>query len=78
MLLKVGSRGPMVRHHQHQLKMLGYYTGAVDGIFGQGTRAAVVKFQSEHGLQADGRLGPATMTVLNRVAGHHHMHGMMR
>ncbi len=69
MLLKVGSRGPMVRHRQHQLKMLGYYRLPVDGIFGQGTRAAVVRFQSDHALSPDGIIGPATAAVLDRMTG---------
>lgn len=35
-----------------------------DGIFGSGTKAAVVKFQQEHGLTADGIVGRKTWAML--------------
>jgi peptidoglycan hydrolase-like protein with peptidoglycan-binding domain len=72
MILKVGSTGPAVRHRQHQLKKLGYYMGRPDGVFGQGTRSAVISFQAANGLAADGIIGPATGAVLDRLAGHRH------
>lgn len=69
MTLHIGSRGPMVRHRQHQLKMLKYYQGQVDGIFGTLTKQAVIKFQLDHGLAADGIIGPATAAALDHAAG---------
>lgn len=63
-LSKLGSRGEEVRKIQKKLKSLGYYTGAVDGIFGTGTRNAVKAFQKNCGITADGIAGPKTLTYL--------------
>ena len=49
---------------QQKLKNWGYYTGAVDGIFGSKTRAAVISFQKKNGLTADGIVGPKTLAAL--------------
>lgn len=49
---------------QQKLKELGYYTGAVDGIYGKGTRSAVIKFQKANGLTADGIVGAKTAKAL--------------
>ena len=45
---------------QKRLKKWGYYTGAVDGINGPQTKAAVKKFQKRYGLTQDGIVGPLT------------------
>ena len=60
-LLRSGSIGPEVTQLQERLKQLGYYEGEVDGQFGGGTRAAVVLFQQQHGLDADGMAGAETL-----------------
>ena len=44
--------------------MWGYYSGAVDGIFGAGTKKAVIAFQKKNGLTADGVVGKATYKAL--------------
>lgn len=49
---------------QTKLKRWGYYTGAVDGIYGPKTRAAVVSFQKKNGLVADGIVGPKTAAAI--------------
>lgn len=45
---------------QTKLKKWGYYTGAVDGINGPKTIAAVKSFQKKYGLTQDGIVGPLT------------------
>lgn len=67
--LSTGDRGPAVTRLQQQLKAAGFSPGAVDGDFGPGTRAAVVAFQKDRGLVADGIVGPATHGALGRIAG---------
>lgn len=49
---------------QQRLKELGYYKGSVDGVYGQGTRSAVISFQKANGLTADGIVGPKTAQAL--------------
>lgn len=62
--LKVGSEGSDVKRLQQRLKDLGYYTGSVDGKFGQGTEQAVRDFQAAHKLTVDGKAGKSTQTTL--------------
>jgi len=62
--LSVGSQGSQVSRLQSRLKQWGYYTGAVDGSFGEKTRQAVVLFQKRNGLTADGVVGPATAAAI--------------
>lgn len=40
------------------------YNGAIDGIYGPGTSAAVIRAQRTYGLVADGVAGPATLAAL--------------
>jgi TPR repeat protein len=53
-----------VRRAQAALKSLGYYRGAVDGIDGKGTRAAVNGFQKDQGLTVDGKIDVVLMRHL--------------
>ena len=62
--LKRGSAGPEVTALQKRLKDLGFDPGGIDGIFGGGTEAAVIKFQQDNGLDADGKVGPNTRAAL--------------
>ena len=55
-----GSRGDAVRRLQELLNKKGFDCGAVDGIFGSKTYAAVVAFQKSNGLGADGIVGSLT------------------
>lgn len=63
-ILRQGSKGGEVKELQRRLKTWGYYSGAVDGIFGAGTRKAVIAFQKKNGLTADGIVGKATYKAL--------------
>ena len=55
-----GSRGEQVSQVQRKLKQWGYYDGAVDGVFGQATYDAVVRFQKKNRMTADGVVGAQT------------------
>ena len=65
-LIKMGASGPHVAEVQRLLIRAGYSVGpaGADGIFGQGTYNAVVKFQKDKGLSADGIVGPDTKKAL--------------
>ena len=63
-VLKQGSNGQEVKEVQRRLKLWGYYNGAVDGVFGAGTRTAVMAFQKKNGLTADGVVGQSTYKAL--------------
>ena len=68
LVLKQGNSGSTVKLMQQKLKNWGYYTGAVDGIFGAKTKAAVIYFQKKNGLVADGIAGPKTLAAMGIVA----------
>lgn len=65
--LSIGSQGPDVRVVQSLLSRIGYNAGPVDGVFGNRTFQAVIAFQRNNGLAADGIVGPATWRVLDRL-----------
>jgi peptidoglycan hydrolase-like protein with peptidoglycan-binding domain len=57
-------RPSSVRLVQERLKALGFYTGAVDGVWGQSTANAISQFQQNRGLQPNRQLTPATATAM--------------
>ena len=61
---KMGSRGQTVREIQQKLNTLGYWSGTVDGIYGEKTAAAVRQFQRAKGLAVDGICGSQTLQAL--------------
>ncbi|MBO7187209.1 MAG: spore cortex-lytic enzyme [Clostridia bacterium] len=69
LVLKQGSRGETVKTMQKKLKNWGYYTGAIDGIFGAKTLSAVKYFQRKNNLTADGIVGAKTLKALGMSSG---------
>ncbi|MGN0498245.1 MAG: spore cortex-lytic enzyme [Acutalibacteraceae bacterium] len=67
-LSKQGSRGDEVTAIQTKLHEMGYYNGKVDGIFGSGTKNALMSFQKDNGLSADGIAGTKTLQALGITA----------
>jgi len=63
-VLSSGSTGEEVKQMQRRLKDLGFYEGEIDGDFGKGTKNAVILFQKQHDLSADGIVGSQTLTKL--------------
>lgn len=63
-LSKYGSNSEEVKQIQTKLRRWGYYNGAIDGIFGSKTLAAVKWFQSANGLTVDGIAGPKTLAAM--------------
>ena len=63
-LSRRGSRGEEVKQIQTVLKDRQLYTGNIDGIYGAQTEQAVIKFQKQMGLTADGIAGPKTLAAL--------------
>lgn len=74
-VLKQGAKGGEVKEVQRRLKMWGYYNGVVDGVFGAGTKAAVIAFQKKNGLTADGVVGKATYQALGMNASYNVLNG---
>ena len=65
--LRQGDSGPYVVQIQTALIDRGYHVGSngADGKFGRNTRSAVVAFQANNGLTADGICGPVTWSALD-------------
>ena len=57
-----------IRQRQHLLGYLGYYTGDVDGLWGQKSRDAALRFQRDFGgLSVDGTVGADTEEALKQA-----------
>ncbi|MGY5854290.1 MAG: peptidoglycan-binding domain-containing protein, partial [Candidatus Thorarchaeota archaeon] len=64
MTLRLGSKGDRVRDIQSKLGELEIYSGPIDGIFGDATRKAVVRYQESKRLNTDGVVGPSVIKAL--------------
>lgn len=62
--LRIGDTGKNVRELQIMLKTLLYYTGPIDGIFGNDTNISVRTLQMNNSITADGMVGPKTWNAL--------------
>jgi hypothetical protein len=65
--LRRGSRGDLVVWAQQHLRAAGQSV-PVDGVFGSSTKAAVVAFQAQRGMEAGGGIGAGTWNALLQVA----------
>lgn len=63
-ILKIGSQGESVTELQAMLKLMGFYSNPVDGIYQQTTADAVSAFQRSAGLSPDGVVGTETWNRL--------------
>jgi peptidoglycan hydrolase-like protein with peptidoglycan-binding domain len=59
---------PAVMDLQTVMKRLGYYSGPIDGVYGDATTAAVTEMQKALGVTADGVYGPSTNAALKGKA----------
>lgn len=62
--LQRGANGTDVQRLQGDLSRLGYNIGTIDGDFGANTEQAVIKFQQDNNLTADGVVGRQTGEAL--------------
>ena len=63
--IRLGDMNDVVCLVQKRLNVLGFYDGKMDGIFGKMTENAVIAFQVDSKLNADGVVGPTTWLALN-------------
>ncbi|QSJ17923.1 peptidoglycan-binding protein [Nostoc sp. UHCC 0702] len=59
-VLQIGSQGERVSELQAALKLLGFYSNAVDGVYNENTASAVSRFKQAVGLNPDGIVDAAT------------------
>ncbi|MEI8223705.1 MAG: peptidoglycan-binding domain-containing protein [bacterium] len=62
-----GVQSNQVKVLQSFLIDMGFLGGTADGKFGNMTHSAVKEFQQAYGLNSDGRVGPATRSVINNL-----------
>ena len=74
-ILRQGATGNEVKEVQRRLKLWGYYNGSVDGVFGAGTKKAVIAFQKKNGLTADGVVGTSTYKALGMNSSYQALQG---
>ena len=65
--LEPGDRKSQVAEVQKRLKNLGYYNGSIDGIYGEGMKAGLIRFKKDHGLNVDHYVDWATYKALGII-----------
>jgi len=54
----------VIANVQSTLQAQGYYNGAIDGVLGSGTRAALASYQSDHNLYGTAAIDEPTLESL--------------
>jgi peptidoglycan hydrolase-like protein with peptidoglycan-binding domain len=62
-----GKAKDVVVQIQTELAKYGYYTGPIDGHYGQGTKDAVTKLQTDLGVTPDGVVGAETVDAFHKA-----------
>lgn len=70
-VLTFGNGNVSVKEKQTALSKLSYLNGPIDGIWGNQSRAALIKFQQENGLLSDGIWGPMTDNKITEIMTKH-------
>jgi len=68
-VFKNGDKSAEIASIQAALEKLGFFNDVCTGYFGEITEKAVIKFQEENKLDADGIIGPMTIKKLNDLTG---------
>ena len=63
-IIKYGDVGDEVKQLQKKLNKIGYNCGDADGIYGKDTKTAIIKFQTQKGLEPDAEFGPLSFAKL--------------
>ena len=71
--LKVGDRGENIKKLQTRLKVLGYFSAEVNGIYDEKTKLAVSAFQKSQNLAIDGQASPSLQQRLEHLLFDHYM-----
>lgn len=66
--LEPGDRKSQVAEVQKRLQRLGYYTGSIDGHYGEGTKAALIQFKKDNNLPVTHYVDWATYKALGILA----------
>lgn len=66
-MLRRRERGEDVAKLIKDLNQLGYYDGILDDVFGYGTERAVIAFQKDNNLKADGIAGQKTLEAISNA-----------